>query len=282
MKITVRILLCVLASSGSFLSGCSSRRVSGVQKGDEPARIVSLMPSLTEITFALGEGGRLAGVSNYCDYPPQVKDIPKAGDLINVNLERLVLLAPDMILLSSPTQTHLAGELAKSGFRTAMFPDPTDLEGVFTQIQALADTLGVPDKGRMLVDSLKQELASIPAIDSLSLYLEISSDPLMTVDDGSYLTDAFAELGLYNIFSDYSKGYAVISPEKVVIRSPQVIFFLYPDAVKSASGRMGWGDLPAVREGLVFDDLPVDELLRPGPRLIGALKTTSSIIRDAL
>ncbi|MBN2380727.1 ABC transporter substrate-binding protein [candidate division WOR-3 bacterium] len=237
------------------------------------------MPSLTEIVYALEEEDRLIGVSNYCDYPPQAAQKEHVGDLISIDQERLIILNPDIILLSSPTQTQLAQDLKNAGFRIAMFPDPGDLEGVFAQIQSLADTLGVHQKGKLLVDSLRQVLSSIQAAESLSVYIEISNEPLMTVGSGSFLTDAFRRIGLYNIFADNPSGYTVISPEEVLSRSPQVIVFLYPGA--AAAARIGWSNLPAVKAYLVFDSLPLDELQRPGPRLIAAIAQVSSIIHNA-
>lgn len=239
------------------------------------------MPSLTEVVYALEAEDKLVGVSNYCDFPPGVGEKKKVGDLISPNQERLLVLKPDIILLSSPTQTQLATDLRNAGFRVALFPDPADLNEVFTQIQALADTLGLSQKGEALLDSLKAELASIQSEESLSVYIEISGDPLMSIGEGSYLDDAFTHIGLYNIFSDKKQGYPVVSPEQVLIRLPEVVIFLYPGGTELAAQRVGWAGLPAVKNGLVLDSLPFNELLRPGPRLIHALVVTDSLIENA-
>lgn len=239
------------------------------------------MPSLTEIVYAVGAEEKLYGVTNYCNYPPQVSEKSKVGDLVAPHPEVLLSLEPDLVLLSSPTQAQLALDLANSGLRVALFPDPTDLDGVFAQIQAVADTMGYSARGAELVDSLRAELAAIQSDDSLSVYIEMSADPLMTIGNTSYLNDALAYIGLYNIFADKKQAYPVISAEQVISRSPQVILFLYPQTGQGPSRRLGWSELPAVKKKLVYDELPYDELLRPGPRLISGLKTLDSLIREA-
>jgi len=279
MKTIAGLLLCVLVLSVSYCSRAPRNTPSDAE--DTPQRVISLMPSLTEITYALGAEDKLVGVTNYCDYPPEVKTKKKAGDLISPNPERLLALNPDLILLSSPTQGQLSVDLANAGFRVALFPDPADLKGVFAQIQSLADTLGYSNQGKALVDSLKAELAAIKSTESLSVYIEMSADPLMSIGSASYLTDALEHIGLYNVFADKSQGYPVVSAEQVLVRAPDVVLFLYPDAAEAAQKRLGWSQLPAAKKGFVFDSLPVDELLRPGPRLIHALAVTDSLIQAA-
>ena len=245
--------------------------------------MISLVPSLTEIAYALEAEDRLVGVTTYCDYPPEVKEKKKVGDFLSPDPERLRALNPDLVLLATPTQAQLARDLRAAGFRIAIFEDPIDLDGVFAQIQSLADTLGISDRGKELVDSLKSELKKIERRSELSTYIEISEEPLISVGGGSYLTDAFERIGLRNIFSDISQGYPVIDPEEVVARSPEVILLLYPNADRrNVQKRIGWSRIPAIASNAVFDSLPIDELMRPGPRLIRGLIITDSLVRNAL
>ncbi|MCK4333288.1 ABC transporter substrate-binding protein [candidate division WOR-3 bacterium] len=288
MKNIARLFLCALALSASFCSRNTPRntprntRNTPYKSNGEPHRVISLVPSLTEITYALGAEDRLVGVTTYCDYPPEVKEKKKVGDFLSPDPERLRLLKPDLILLATPTQAQLARDLKAAGFRVAVFTDPRNLEGVFAQIQALADTLGVSDRGEELVDSLKSELKGIEKDKELSIYIEISEEPLISVGGGSYLTDAFEHIGLVNVFSDLSQGYPVIDPEEVVVRSPEIILLLYPNADRrNVQKRIGWSGIPAISRSVVFDSLPVDELMRPGPRLIRGLQITDSIVRHA-
>lgn len=241
---------------------------------------MSLVPSITEIVYALGEDSKLVGVTTFCDYPPQVKEKSIVGDFLHPDPEKLKSLKPDIVLLTTPTQAQLASDLRASGYRVAVFEDPATLEGVFAQIQALADTLGVGSKGRKLADSLRASVAAIGARESLSCYVEISDAPLVAAG-ASYLSDALAHIGLSNIFSD-RRGYPAIDPEEVAKREPQVVLLLYPNAFSAkVSSRIGWAKVPAVRERMVFSNLPLDALMRPGPRLIHALIETDSVIRHA-
>jgi len=282
MKTTARLLLCALVLGISFCSRTRNTRNTPYKNNEEPRRVISLVPSLTEIAYALDAEDRLVGVTTYCDYPAEVKEKQKVGDFLSPDPERLRVLRPDLILLTTPTQAQLAEDLKAAGFRIAVFTDPRNLAGVFTQIQALADTLKVSDRGKELVDSLKSELKGIEKGKELSAYIELSEEPLISVGGGSYLTDALEHIGLVNIFSDLSQGYPVIDPEEVLVRSPEVILLLYPNASRTnVLHRIGWSGIPAVSNGAVFDSLPIDELMRPGPRLIRGVAVTDSLIKHA-
>jgi iron complex transport system substrate-binding protein len=278
LKNTLRTLPFLLSLSAG-LSYCS-RTASVEQASASPKRIVSLVPSLTEVVYALGIPSRLVGVTTFCDYPPQVKEKPVVGDFLHPDPEKLASLKPAIILLTTPTQAQLAADLRAAGYRVAVFEDPATLEDVFAQIQALADTLGVGSRGRTLADSLRAGIAAIGTRESLSCYVEISDAPLLAAG-ASFLSDALERIGLYNVFSD-RRGYPAIDPEEVLKREPQAVLLLYPNASSAkVASRMGWAQIPAVRNRMVFANLPLDELMRPGPRLIRGLIETDSLIRHA-
>src|SRR5205823_5294687 len=79
-----------------------------------PQRIVSLIPSVTEMLFAIGEGKRVVGVSSYDEYPPEVKRLPRVGGLLDPNVERLLALKPDLVVLYQ-TQNELKQRLDRAG-----------------------------------------------------------------------------------------------------------------------------------------------------------------------
>ncbi|NLI99002.1 ABC transporter substrate-binding protein [bacterium] len=275
IKSTQGILLFLLALS---LSSCFP---SGRQKSEgHPKRIVSLVPSLTEIVYALGAESRLAGVTTFCDYPKDALTKPTVGDFLSPDPEKLEALKPDLILVTTPTQSQLAVSLKTMGYRVAVFRDPSSIKEMLEQIESLADTVGVHEKGKRLADSLRRELASIEKRETVSVYVEISSSPLITVGK-TYITDGLEKIGLRNVFSE-REGYPAIDQEEVIKRSPRVILLLYPGASReSVLSRIGWSGIPAVRERLVFDSLPLDEMMRPGPRFVGALVKTDSIVTHA-
>lgn len=238
------------------------------------------MPSISETIYALGEDSKLIGVTTFCDYPPRVKEKPVVGDFLHPDPEKLESLKPDIILLTIPTQAQLASDLRAAGYRVAVFEDPATLEGVFAQIKALADTLGVGSKGRKLADSLRASILLIGERESLSCYVEISDAPLIAAG-ASYLSDALARIGLFNVFAD-RRGYPAIDPEEVQKHGPQVMLLLYPNASSAkVASRIGWSRIPASMNKMIFANLPLDELMRPGPRLIQALIETDSLIRNA-
>ena len=75
-----------------------------------PARIVSLAPSVTETLFALGAGPRVVAVSTFCDYPPEVRSLPKIGSFVAPSVEAIIAQRPDVVIgAPSPGNHDAAG-----------------------------------------------------------------------------------------------------------------------------------------------------------------------------
>ena len=124
-----------------------------------PARIVSTAPQLTEIACALGLRDRLVGRSSYCDHPPDIEAVPDVGSLLDLNLEQIMSLEPDLVLISG--QSRLIRErLDDAGIRYESLPDAS-LADVFAAIRKLGDLTGRPRTAANLVIAIRADLTRL-------------------------------------------------------------------------------------------------------------------------
>ncbi|MEO0074170.1 MAG: helical backbone metal receptor [candidate division WOR-3 bacterium] len=241
--------------------------------------MVSLVPSTTEALHALGAESIIVGNSNQCDYPEAARRVAKVGDFVRPDLERIVSLKPELVFLTLPLHSVIAEKLAELGI-SYMNCSPRSVEEMFNEIESIAVLLGRAERGRALVDSLRNCLPSLISFEeTLSVYAEISAAPLMTVGGCSYLNDIIRRSGGVNVFASVNRDYFCVSPEEVVARDPGVILVLHPaSSSDDVCRRLGWSSVKAVRNGCVFADLNEDLLLRPGPRLVEGILLLYSLL----
>ncbi len=123
--ILIGLLLLPICSCGREKSNADTRAESP-QTTEYPARIVSLAPSVTEVLFALGMGERVAGVTDFCNYPPEALKKPKIGGVMNPSTEAIIALDADLVIgLPSPTQESLYHSLRQLGIKVLALPNDT-------------------------------------------------------------------------------------------------------------------------------------------------------------
>lgn len=244
-----------------------------------PKRIVSLVPSITEIIFALGREEYLKGNTIYCDYPEPAKQIYKVGDFSNPSLEKIVNIKPEIVFATMPEQKIVIEKLKELGIEV-FISQPNDITGMLKEIRAMAKVLGVMHKGDSLAKAIETELNQMkPKPTRVPVYLEISSTPLMTVGNGSFINDVIKRAGGKNIFEDLIQEYPVIDQEEIIKRNPEKIFILHPLTKKQElKERIGWWKISAVKNNQIYDDINPDLIFRPGPRIIEGIKALAQPI----
>jgi iron complex transport system substrate-binding protein len=250
------------------LLGCGG----GKQLVSNSRTIVSLVPSVTEIVFALGAGDRLVGVTNQCDYPGEAWDKFRVGDLMNPDIERIAALKPGLVAATLPVHQALVPALEELGLAVYV-SEPRSLDEVFGEIDSLGWLLGRHARAKFIVDSLRQVLDAVPAAgDTPTVYVEVSIEPLMAAGAGSFLNEAVFRAGGKNVFGRVVRDFVLVDPEQVLAADPDVIVLLHPGASRDdVMRRLGWSGISAVRNGRVFDDIDEDLLVRPGPRLVAGI-----------
>ena len=244
----------------------SCQKQPGVQPG---LRVVSLVPSVTEIAYAVGAGKALVGNTNQCDFPEAAKSVYKVGDFMSPDLERIVALRPGLVFLTLPIHQQLLAKLNEMKIPVYV-SRPADIRAVFHEIDTVARLLGRRASGESLMAVMRQRLDSVPAFaDTPRVYIEISGTPLMTAGGGTFINELLERAGGRNVFKSSLQEYPVVDPEAVLRADPQVILLLHPDMrAPDVAQRIGWGGISAVRQDRVYDQFDEDLFFRPGPRIV--------------
>lgn len=185
-----------------------------------PKRIVSLVPSVTELVFEIGAGDLVIAVTENDEYPPAVKQLPKVGDQ-TVDQERLLLLRPDLVILDTEFNREQA-QLERLGLRVLPLRSRR-LTDIAANLRLLGQRLGRPEAAEQAAQRFEAALRAIPQVKSQDIvFVEIWGAPLMTVGAQTLPNDLLETLGVENIYSDQI-GYFQVDPEDVVKRRPSII-----------------------------------------------------------
>jgi len=243
----------------------------------QPYRIVSLSPAMTEILFSLGAQDKIAGVTTFCNFPEQAKEIRKVGDFSNPSLERIIGLKPHLVIVNLPEQARIKRELEKLNLEIFV-SSPRSLSDIYLEIISLGAKLGLTGKADSLVAYMRSNLIEHTAPERRNkVYVEISPKPIITIGGATFLNELISRAGGTNIFEDLDKDYPVVNQEAVIARNPDIIIVLHPQSI---TRRTGWQDVSAIINHRVYADLNQDHLMRPGPRLVQGFEALVKIIND--
>jgi cobalamin transport system substrate-binding protein len=253
---------------------------------EEPRRIVTFAPSMTEIVYALGLGDRLVGVSGpYDDYPVEASDVEEvggAGDFgVDPNVEKVVSLEPDLFLTIS------GGDQWKERLRDLGVPVVTlnaeDFPDLLDDIRAVGSVTGAADEAESLASDMETEADGIAeSATTASCFFEVYYPPLTTVGPNTFVYDMLERAGCDPITGDATTDYPEWSVDDLVADGPQV-YFVTPESAKSVAAvgnRPGFSAIPAIEEGdvvLVDGDL----VTRPGPRVVDGLRELAEALSSA-
>ena len=245
-------------------------------------RIVSLVPATTELLFAIGAGDVVAGRTNWCDYPQEVRAVPSVGDGIGPNLEAVAARHPDLVLLyASADRGTVADQLRRLGI-PAVSLSTDQLSDVPRLARLLGRITGREHSADSVAQAFERDLAAaaVNRGPARTAFLLVWDQPPMTVGRGSFLTDLMARAGLRNVFDDVVGSSAVINVEGVVARNPDVILTLGTASPEIAT-RPEWQVVPAVRARR-FVHADGSEFSRPGPRSPQAIRELRQAVAAAV
>ncbi len=281
----VGVWLCVAsAACAQSLSAVDDRGVR-VTLPAAPRRIVSLMPANTEILFALGLGGRVVGVTDYCDYPPEVRKLPKVGGM-NTSIEKVLALRPDLVVASaSGNRKAIEALAAVRGGRVPVFAiDPKTLPTLHAAIRAIGRVTGRADRAEALDQKLQARAAAVAARVKRQptrprVLFVLQAEPLWVVGSGNFMDELIAAAGGVNVARGAGQGYRPWTLERVVAANPDVILTTM-EGLDRFRGRPGWSAVKAVRSGAVHR--LGYEAVRPSPRLVDAIERVERLLRGAV
>jgi iron complex transport system substrate-binding protein len=286
---TVLLLALIVAGLGAGARVSAAGEVTDmlgrrVRIPDHPARIVSLAPSITETVFVLGEGDRLIGVTDYCDYPPEATRKARIGGISNPNFEAILALRPDLVIATSESNYADHVERLVSLGLPVYVVRPVDWETVLESIERIGDVLGRDAVGRAEVATMRRDADAIGRAVAGSprprvLYV-VWPNPLIAPGRDTLINDLIRRAGGDSVTGDEPLLYPRLSLETVVERRPDRIIVGRHGQETVEELLRGWerlGSVTAVREGRVYG---VDGNLvhRPGPRMVEALRALARVI----
>ena len=245
-----------------------------------PQRIVSVLPSLTEMVCELGQCQRLVGVDRYSNYPESVRALPRVGGGLDPNVESIVALKPDLVLLA--TSSPAAGRLQALGIKVVALEPKSyaDTQRVLAQVGLLLEVADAQRLWRAIDAGVAAAAASLPAsARNMRVYFEVNSAPY-AASEGSFIGETLTRLGVRNIVPAALGPFPKINPEFVVRADPDLI--MVGDATFAGMAqRPGWAGMRAIKASrvCVFSPAQSDVMVRPGPRMAEAARTMAECLR---
>ena len=277
----VMVALSLLAGIGAQALQVRDERGVNVTLAQPPQRIVSLLPSLTEMVCALNQCQRLVGVDRYSNHPAAVRALPTVGGGLDPQIEAIVALRPDLVLLA--TSSPAAARLESLGLRVVAI-EPKTHDDVRRALQTLGTVLGLPDASSRWTDieaGLREAAALLgPRTPRTKVYFEVNSAPY-AAGEASFIGETLARLGVDNIVPRALGPFPRLNPEFVVRANPDMIL-VGDSSFTTLAQRPGWSSLRAVAQGryCVFSPEQSDVMVRPGPRMAEAARLIAQCIRD--
>lgn len=245
----------------------------------EARRVVSLMPSYTEIIFELGAGKDLVGVSNFCNWPPETSKIEKTGDYMRPNLEKVYSLKPDTVFAGAWADASTSKQLSTMGIKVVSLSEEKSAADIFATVRRIAAELGRKREGEKLVKKLSAQMPAKLPEKAPKVYLEADTGG-WTAGGRSFLSDAVRLAGGRNIFAGEKRGYFQASWEEVLLLDPEAVILLSGTEEEFLARPMAKG-LAAARAGRIITGLDRDAFSRPGPRLFNEIKKLGGLLGAA-
>ena len=240
-------------------------------------RIVSLAPNLTEIVYAVGAGDRLVGNTEYCDYPAEAKSVAKIGDTMHPSVERIIALKPQIVLVSTASQLEAFTKQLDQQNIAVYITNPSSLDEIFHSITVLGELFGHSEQAALVATDLRKRAEAvesrISAIKPVSVFYQVSGEPLYTIGRDAYLTDLVRRAGGVSVTTDVPGAFPRYSDEAALAARPEAIILTTGGSMGTANSSVA-GPLrnsPAVRNNRVYK-INDDHLSRPGPRLVDGLE----------
>ncbi|MFC1877134.1 ABC transporter substrate-binding protein [Thermodesulfobacteriota bacterium] len=256
---------------------------------ENPGRVVSLAPNITEIVYALGQAHRLVGATTYSDYPAEANTLPKVGSYVHLDLERIVSLAPDLCLAIKDGNPIAAISRLESLGIPVYAVDPRDLESVMDTMSRIGGLLQADKEAQQLVAGMQRRIQAVESLVAKTvsrpgLFFQIGVSPIVSVGTNTFIHELIVRAGARNL-AEGDIPYPRFSKEQVLGMAPDIIIItsMSRKAVfeKIKQDWYQWANLPAVKNNRIyFKDSSLFD--RPSPRLVDALEILVRLIHPEM
>jgi iron complex transport system substrate-binding protein len=252
---------------------------------DRPQRIVSLAPSITEILFAIGQGSRVVGVTEFSNYPPEAADLPEVGSYVQLDIERIIALRPDLCIATRDGNPIEVISVLESLKVPVYAVDPRNLKTVMETVEELGKLLHAETEARKVISGMEERIQRVErrvasAKTRPKVFYQIGISPIVSAGTNTCIHELIQMAGGENIARGPA-AYPRMSHEQVLGLSPDIIIITSMargavfETVKQEWAQ--WQDIPAVKNNRI-SVINSDLLDRPTPRLAEGLELLADIL----
>jgi iron complex transport system substrate-binding protein len=230
--------------------------------------------------YTAGAGDRLVGAVEYSDFPAASRLLPRVGDAFRLDYEAIASLKPDLILgWQSGTPGAVLDRLRDLGYRVVAL-EPGRLDAIAEHLEIIGGLAGTASAAANAAAQYQRELDVLRErfrnVQILSVFYQISWQPLFTINKDHVIGEAIEICGGRNVFAELSQLSPAISVEAVLNQSPEVIIASQFDSLQqTAESELAnwkkWKNIPAVNQGNLFL-LEADKMVRPSTRILSGIR----------
>lgn len=292
----IKIILIFIVAGFSFTATafCADRVVVDMLERNvviptEPKRIIAMAPSITEMVFALNQSNRLVGVTQFSDFPEAATSLPKVGSYINLDLERIVSLQPDLCIAIKDGNPKDVVERLMNLKIPVFVVNPRDIGSVIKTITTVGNLLNAGDTAKSIVTDMFARVKRIEDVVSKignrpRVFFQIGIAPIVSVGSPTFIHELIVKAGGVNVAAG-PFPYPRYSREQVLGLAPEVIIItsMARAAIfeKVAREWAQWSELPAARKKQIYV-IESDLLHRPSPRLVDGLEQLAGLLHPQL
>lgn len=243
-----------------------------------PARIISLVPSVTEILFAIGAQDRLVGVTDFCDYPAEARRKASVGGMLAPSVETMVALKPDLVVATTSGNRHETfDQLARLEIPVFVVNPVTvaDVLDLFSRLGRLTDHADAADRVvGVLHERIRAVSARVAGRPRPRVLYVLWPDPLIVPARGALVSELITLAGGDSVTADGGQGYPRYSMETALARNPEVIILASHGSERSRLARAQWerfGQVSAIAAGRLHT-MDGNLMHRYGPRMVDGLE----------
>lgn len=253
-----------------------------VKINNEPKRIISAAPNITEIVCALGKKDKLIGRTDFCDYPNDVKNIQSIGGIQNPNIEKIIELKPDLVIASSFFTKESLQKLEALNVKVVVISNNNSLEGTYNIIKKVGEIITAESEANKIVYNMNKKITSVldkvkdkptPVVYYVMSYGRAGN---FTAGKNTFIGNLINMAGGKNAADDVNEW--AYSIEKLIEKNPDIL--ICSNTLDTKSGiktSNGYRDLKAVKNDKIYE-INSDILNRQGPRLADGFEELAKIV----
>ena len=230
----------------------------------EATKIISLVPSTTEVIEDLGKTDQLIAVDTQSStMMTDLKKLPQM-DMMAVDAEKLIALKPQIVYVNDinlASSESVWKQVEDAGITVVNIPTSTSIKAIKEDVQFIADSLSEHEKGQKLIKTMDQEIDEVAKIGKTikkpkTVLFEVAALPdIYSFGNGTFLNEMIETIGAKNVLAN-EKGWLPVTEEAAIAAKPEVILTnvnYMKDPAKEILARKNWENVPAVQNNEVFE-----------------------------